>query len=239
MEFAVCFVRHGQYAQPDDVPSAHLPHPLVEEGRVQAMAGLETLLREATARRWTVCPVVDASPLLRAWETAELFATGLRDLGRSGARVETFEALTERSLGAAANLTMAEIEAVIERDPRFDSLPSGWKRTSDFRLPLVGAESLLDAGARVADHIRRRAEGTDCPPGEGLYVKIVVGHGGALRHAAAALGMLELASLDRISMFHATPIVYAHRQSGWAHEYGAWKQRSVPPTDTDPSTVRE
>jgi 2,3-bisphosphoglycerate-dependent phosphoglycerate mutase len=232
MEFAVCFVRHGQYAQPDDVPSAHLPHPLVEEGRAQSVAGVEALRREADARGWTLCPVLDASPLLRAWETATLFADGLRDAGLSGATVETFEALTERSLGAAANLTMAEIEAIIDRDPRFDALPRGWKRTSDFRLPLVGAESLLEAGARVAAHIRQRAAETQCPAGEGLYVKVVVGHGGSLRHAAAELGMLDLGSLDRLSMFHATPIVHVHRQDGWEHVCGEWKPRSVAATDT-------
>lgn len=232
MEFAVCFVRHGEYAQPEGVPSAHLPHPLVDQGRAQSAAGIETLLREADARGWTLCPVVDASPLLRAWETATLFAHGLQDAGLAGARVETFDALTERSLGAAANMTVAEIEAVIERDPRFESLPVGWKRTSDFRLPFVGAESLLDAGARVAAHVRERAASVECPGGDGLYVKVVVGHGGSLRHAAAELGMLALSSLDRLSMFHATPIVYAHRQDGWEHIHGDWKPRPVTSADT-------
>ncbi|MCR9161633.1 MAG: histidine phosphatase family protein [Nannocystaceae bacterium] len=226
MEFAVCFVRHGQYAQPPGVPSAHLPHPLVEEGRAQSRAGLQTLQREAAARGWTLCPVLDASPLLRAWETATLFAEGLRTSGMGDARVETFDALTERSLGAAANLTVPEIEAVIERDPRFEPLPPGWKRTSDFRLPFVGAESLREAGARVAAHVRRRAEQLQPPPGQGLYVKVVVGHGGSIRHAAAALGMLEPTGVDRLSMHHGTPIVHVHRAHGWEHVYGAWKQRT-------------
>ncbi len=227
MDFAVCFVRHGQYAQPENVPSAHLPHPLVAEGRAQAAAGCERLWDEASARGWRLCPVIDASPLLRAWETAELFAEGLRSHGLAEASVETFDALTERSLGAAANLTMDEIAAVIERDPRAQPLPPGWKRTSDFRLPLVGAESLLDAGARVASHVRHRAETTACPPGDGLFVKVILGHGGSLRHGAAELGMLDPTSLDRLSMFHATPIVYAYRDGRWDHVSGEWKQRSA------------
>ncbi len=227
MEFAVCFVRHGEYAQPEGVPSAHLPHPLVDEGRAQSAAGVETLLREAEARGWTLCPIVDASPLLRAWETATLFAQGFQDAGLEEARVETFDALTERSLGAAANLTVTEIEAVIERDPRFASLPVGWKRTSGFRLPFVGAESLLEAGVRAAAHVRERAASVERPGGDGLYVKVVVGYGGSLRHAAAELGMLEPASLDRLSMFHAAPIVDVHCQDGWEHLHGDWKLRSA------------
>ncbi len=227
MDFAVAFVRHGQYAQPMNVPSAHLPHPLVDAGRAQAKDGFAALWREAAERGWRLCPVIDASPLLRAWETAELFAEGLRAHGLADASVETFDALTERSLGAAANLTVEEISAVIDRDPRYAPLPTGWKRTSEFRLPFVGAESLLDAGARVAAHIQHRAETTDCPAGEGLFVKVVLGHGGSLRHGAAELGMLELSSLSRLSMFHATPVVYASRGGQWEHVWGEWKPRSA------------
>ncbi len=231
MEFAVCLVRHGQYAQPPNVPSAHLPHPLVEEGRRQSADGIATLWAEARLQGWTLSSIIDASPLLRAWETATLFAEGLRLRGTSDPQVETFEALTERSLGAAANLTLEEIAAVIDRDPRVPSLPSGWKRTSNFRLPLVGAESLLDAGRRVASHIRHRADTVVCPDGEGLFVKVVVGHGGSLRHGAAELGMLEPSGLDALSMFHATPIVYAHRDGRWTHVFGEWKQRSAASRD--------
>lgn len=231
MDFAVAFVRHGQYAQPPNVPSAHLPHPLVAEGRGQSVAGCDTLWAEARAHRWQLCPVIDASPLLRAWETATLFAESLRERGATGTTVETFDALTERSLGAAANLTLDEIAAVIDRDPRHAALPPGWKRTTDFRLPFVGAESLRDAGDRVAAHVRQRAETTACPPGDGLFVKVIVGHGGSLRHAAAQLGMLDPPSVHRLSMFHAAPIVHAYQQGQWRHVFGAWKQRSAAALD--------
>ena len=231
MEFAVALVRHGQYAQPAGVPSAHLPHPLVEDGRQQAVAGCERLWAESVARGWQLCPVIDTSPLLRAWETAELFAVTLRGHGLGGARVETFDALTERSLGAAANLTLDEIASVIERDPRFGTLPTGWKRESEFRLPLPGAESLIDAGKRVASHVRSRAESTTPPAGDGTFVKIMVGHGGSLRYGAAELGMLEHASPGDFSMFHAAPVVYAYSDGRWRRVWGEWKKRS--PTSSD------
>lgn len=227
MDFALALTRHGEYAQPANVPSAHLPHPLVELGRKQARDHSDALRYTAEQRGWQICDVIDSSPLLRAWETATIFAE------RLGLRVDTFDDLTERSLGSAANLTMDEIAAVIERDPRFDPLPEGWKRDSEFRLPLVGAESLRDAGARVARHLERRRAETQVPGGDGLYLKIVIGHGGAIRHAAVELGMLESADVDALSMFHAQPVIYAWRNGCYEHITGDWKQRYAASEDRD------
>lgn len=226
MTVGFALIRHGQYAQPPGVPSAHLPHPLIAEGREQAIAGCQMLARVAAERDWEIDPVIDASPLLRAWQTAELFADRLGP----EFRVDCFDALTERSLGSAANLTMDEIAAVIERDPRFHPLPDGWKRRSEFRLPLPGAESLVDAGRRVARHLeRRRAE---LEGHAGVAIKVIVGHGGSLRHGAAALGMLDIDDLSTLSMYHCRPVVYVRDGGGWRRSFGEWKPRGAN-TDND------
>ena len=225
MTVGFALIRHGQYAQPAGVPSAHLPHPLVAEGRAQAIAGCDALAAAAAERGWSIDPVIDASPLLRAWETAAIFADRLP----GELRVACFDALTERSLGAAANLTVEQIAAVIDRDPRFDPLPDGWKRTSDFRLPLPGAESLLEAGRRVAGHIERRR--TELDGNGGVRLKLVVGHGGSLRHGAQALGMLEVADLAALSMYHCRAVVYLPDGDRWRRDFGEWKPRTTSTTD--------
>lgn len=206
-------IRHGDYAQPAGVPSAHLPHPLTDEGREQARAGAIRLADAARERGWTLDPVIDASPLLRAWETAVIAA------GVLGLEVVEVAALTERCVGAAANLTVDEIAAVIDRDPRFDPLPPGWKRRGDFCLPLLGAESLIDAGRRVAGHLRaRRAAGL-------AGIKLVVGHGGSLRHGAVELGILGPGDPPRLSMHHGEAVVLVDRGDAWERVLGDWKRR--------------
>lgn len=218
-EVSVALVRHGAYEQPDDVPSAWLPQPLTAEGRVQAVAAASALAELARERGVALDPVIDASDLQRAWETAQLIAT---ELGAPH-RVEAFGALRERGLGAGANLTLAQLETIVARDPRHAPLPRGWKAQSGFRLPLPGAETLLEAGARVASHIERRAAQT--APGS---MKICVGHGAAFRHAAHALGVLSRPEIAALSMFHGVPVVVARAKDGtWRHVAGRWKIRGA------------
>src|SRR5690606_38608014 len=151
-------VRHGDYHQPDRVPSAQLPHPLTDKGVEQARSLGEKLHAEARELGLTLDPVLDCSTLLPARQTAELAAERLNriELGQQFS-VEEFAELGERSVGAAANLTVDAIEAALRVDPRHPELPKGWKNHPRFRLPVPGAESLLMAGARVAAHIERRA----------------------------------------------------------------------------------
>ncbi len=226
MTFALPLVRHGEYAQPAGVPSAHLPHPLTERGREQARAGAAELWSWAADRGVSLDPVLHASPLLRAWETARLIADELARRGLADVGVDCFDALTERCLGSAANLSVREIEAIIAADPRFEPLPPGWKGTSDFRLPLPGAESLNDAGRRVAEHLRRLTAGSSFEPSR-PRLKIVVSHGGALRHGAAELGLLRREDLDALSMFHVKPVIYQADGTSWRLVHGRWKQRAV------------
>jgi 2,3-bisphosphoglycerate-dependent phosphoglycerate mutase len=220
----VALVRHGEYEQPAGMPSAHLPHPLNESGRGHALEAAAKLAGEAAQRGADVDPVIDTSRMLRAWETGTIVAEQLAERLGASFRVEEFEALAERCVGAAANLTVDQIAAIVDRDPRYDALPEGWKATSNFRLPFQNAESMLDAGARVADHVERRARWSDETGRDRL--KIFVGHGGAFRYAAVHLGVLSLAEVTGLSMHYGGYVVLERIAAGrWTKVGGAWKIR--------------
>ena len=216
-------VRHGVYDQPRGVPSAHLPHPLTDEGQVLARAAGDELQAMAAEARLSIDPVVDASQLLRAWQTARGLATRLEELGAGPFTVTEHVALAERSVGSVANLTLDEIDRVVERDPRLEVLPRGWKSVSTFRAPFPGAESLLEAGARVAAHVDARMAVLDASDDR---MVVFVGHGGAFRHAAVHLGVLRLDEVAGLSMFHCRPVLLERHEDGsWSHFLGEWKIR--------------
>lgn len=217
----IALIRHGAYEQPSDVPSAHLPYPLTTEGEMQAR-GLAPLVRAfAEENGLTISNTIDSSNLLRGWQTA----TSLKNAMGEAYTVASFDDLAERSLGSAANLTVEKIEAIMERDPRFSPPPVNWKSKSEYQLPLQGAESLMNAGIRVARHIAARvSEITETAQSD--FLKIFVGHGAAFRHAAVDMGALGLSDIPKLSMFHCSPVYLTRQPSGsWAHYAGDWKIR--------------
>ncbi len=228
----VALIRHGIYAQPEGVPSAWLPQGLTEEGRAQSREAAELLAALARDHEWRISAVIDSSRMRRAWETASVIAAELNGLSSADPswradsstafRVQEFDALAERGVGALANLPVGEIARLIEQDPRYSPLPKGWKRDSHFTLPVQGAESLMQSGRRVADHVQRAAE--TLGPGE---LKLVVGHGGAIRHAAHLLGVLEFEQIAQLSMFYARPIVLQLKEGRFIHVAGDWKVRTL------------
>ncbi|PRP96942.1 histidine phosphatase family protein [Enhygromyxa salina] len=219
-------VRHGDYHQPDQVPSAQLPHPLTERGVGQARTLGQTLHEECGALGLTLDPVLDCSTLLRASQTASLAAEvlGRLDPARSFTIAEFLE-LGERSVGAGANLTVGAIAEAIKADPRYPELPAGWKAHPRFRLPLAGAESLMMAGARVAAHIEGRIHQLRTTPGPDV-LKVFISHGGALRHAAVCMGALALDDVPGLSMYHCGHVLMEHSEPDrWRQIGGAWKVR--------------
>jgi len=221
-------IRHGRYRQLADTPSAHQPFPLTRAGIGDATRGAALVEAMASAHGWDIHPVIHTSNLLRAWQTASILEASLP-------RVEALhgvDALAERSVGLAANLRMDQVEQVLRDDPRHAPAPPGWKSRSDYRLPLPGAESHLDAGERVANHLRRTMAGLSPRPGRATMV-LFVGHGAAFRHAAAHLGVLGLDEVAAVSMFHAAPLALAAPADGaWSRVAGAWKPR--PGHDVEP-----
>ena len=217
----VALIRHGAYHQKAATPSALQPYPLTEEGRAQAAecgAALAEILRR---EGWSLAPVIHCSHQLRAWQTADVLATVLRAAGHSPGDLSETPALAERSVGAVANLTTSEIETILEADPRYSSPPPGWKSDSHYRLPFQGAESLLEAGARVAAHLTATAAAA--APNS---LTLCVGHGASFRHAAHHLGLLKISEIPRLSMHHARPLLFCYEgRARWSHLGGAWKQR--------------
>ena len=210
-------VRHGDYHQLADVPSAQQPFALTDEGRTQAQKGAKELIEIITAHSWSMYPDIDSSNMLRAWQTAQIFAQVC------GAKsVTSFDSLAERGLGCAANLTLAQIESILHDDPRYPPPPLNWKADSHYRLPLQGAESLIEAGRRVADHVEQRM----AAPANG-EVGVFVGHGAAFRYAAFHLGALELERVAALSMHHGRPLLLESGADGrWRHVAGDWKLRA-------------
>jgi 2,3-bisphosphoglycerate-dependent phosphoglycerate mutase len=220
--FIAALIRHGDYHQLADVPSAQQPFPLTAEGREQAHKGAAELMDVITARGWSLYPDIDSSNMLRAWQTAQIVAGGC------GAKsVACFDALAERGLGCAANLTLAQIEHILRDDPRYPPPPANWKADHHYSLPLQGAESLIEAGRRVAEHIERRmADLTRA--GGGARVAVFVGHGAAFRYAAFHLGALQLDRVAALSMHHGRPVLLESSADGrWRHVAGEWKLRNA------------
>lgn len=218
----VALIRHGAYHQRPDTPSALQPYPLTEGGRVQAQACGDTLVRILDENGWALDEAAWSSPQLRAWETAQLALSRLSHAGHEASVTQT-PALSERSVGSAANLTLSEIEEVLNADPRFEAPPPGWKSNSDYQLPLHGAESLMMAGARVADHLRQITSG---PAPARPTLTLCFGHGASFRHAAFHLGVLTRDRIAQLSMYHARPLLLCYNAQGtWRHCGGSWKVR--------------
>jgi broad specificity phosphatase PhoE len=225
-------IRHADYRQLPDTPSAHQPFPLNSAGETQAQQGAQALHDMLVRNDWSLVPSIDSSRLLRAWQTAVIFADRLSELASSALPVESYDALAERGVGSLANLTIAAIEAVLQQDPRVSDPPAGWKADSHYCLPLPGAESLLQAGERVAAHLSQSMAAL--PPDDHDRVKVFVGHGAAFRHAAYHLGVLKLGQLRQLSMFHCQPLMLEYLPDGsWRHVEGDWKVREESSRFTD------
>ncbi|MFT6917304.1 MAG: 2,3-bisphosphoglycerate-dependent phosphoglycerate mutase [Motiliproteus sp.] len=215
-------IRHGAYEQLPNVPSALQPFPLTREGadEVRQQARAFGLWLGATGR--TLDPLVESSTLLRAWQTAQIYKEELQEFFQAPAQLQSFPSLCERSVGAVANLSVSEIERIIELDPRFDAPPVNWKSDSDYRLPFDGAESLLEAGQRVAQQLLSWREGA------GSGIKLFVGHGASIRHAAYLFNAIKSCDIKRFSMFYGHPLVLEFSEDPSPNLlYGQWKQRQV------------
>ncbi len=155
-------LRHGQStANASGVWQGQLEFPLSEEGRKQAACAGQAL-------KGTRLSGIYASPLSRAFETAEIVA---REAGYSGSVVPMPD-LMERYGGVLEGYTWAEQEAsnpaFVEK---FLALPE------EERWTLAGAETdeeILERFERAVYGILSRPESADGP-------SVVVSHGGIMR----------------------------------------------------------
>lgn len=217
---ALALIRHGRYAQLAATPSALQPYPLTPEGVEEVRNEAEHFGTWLSTSGYRLEPEIHCSTLLRAWQTAEIFRQELEAFFISKPQTRSFSALCERSLGALANLSISEIERIVDMDPRFTSLPEGWKSASEFKLPYDGAESLLESGKRVSDHLK------SLPVFEPeKRIQLVIGHGASIRHASYYLKIIPFREIRRLSMFYSHPIVFESVDQGWNRIYGHWKHR--------------
>lgn len=218
-------IRHGDYHQMPGVPSAHQPYQLNANGEIHAVEAAGIINEVVQRNGWSLTPQIDCAQMLRAWQTARIIADNLSVSVSTEAQLESFDELAERCVGSAANLTVRQIEKVIHDDPRYAELPENWKSNSEYRLPLQGAESLLEAGERVAGHLVRRI--SELPASGADNLKLFVGHGAAFRHAAFHLGVLKYDEIARLSMYHGRPVFLEYFDDGcWSHIAGEWKVRA-------------
>ena len=233
---ALALIRHGEYAQRADTPSALQPYPLTEKGAEEVREQARQFGEWLATSGYQLNAEIHCSTLLRAWQTAEIYREELAPFFIQPPRLRSFSALCERSVGALANLSVQEIERVVSLDPRLEPLPKGWKSASDFRLPFDGAESLLEAGERVAAHLQAllkpQPHETAKQLNELKQLQLVVGHGASIRHASYHLNVIPFSDIKRLSMFHGHPVVFERHHQGWNRLYGNWKQRqSADPLD--------
>jgi broad specificity phosphatase PhoE len=220
-------IRHADYQQLANTPSAHQPFPLTTAGKTEAIAATQSLKDFLQSGHYSLSPEIDCSHMLRAWQTAEIIAASMTDQFTGPPLLKSFDALAERAVGSVANLTVSQIEHIVNEDPRFGELPSGWKSDSHYQLPFQGAESLLEAGKRVATHLQHRMQALQESVTDDT-MKLFVGHGAAFRHAAFHLGVLSLEQVSQLSMHHARPVLFEYRSDGsWLHVGGDWKVRKA------------
>jgi broad specificity phosphatase PhoE len=226
----IAVLRHGNYGQPDGVPSAHLPYPLNETGIAQAQSGARELLAFCKAHDYQLSSELDVSELLRAWQTGHEIQQVLENLTQDQFTLKSYAALAERSVGSVANLSIKEIEHLLDIDPRYQKPDPGWKSNSWYKLPFLGAESLMESGVRVSSHLQHCANALaehDKNHSQ-KKLKVVVGHGASIRHAALSLGLLVSDDIPNYSMYHARPIIFNRDSNGqWQHWSGEWKIRAT------------
>jgi 2,3-bisphosphoglycerate-dependent phosphoglycerate mutase len=226
-------IRHGDYYQLADTPSALQPFPLTEKGFQQAREGARAILGKLDEENWALATGVDSSLQLRAWQTADTIVQEINRVIPTACTLSSHAALAERSVGSAGNLTHRQIAEVVRQDPRFPDLPDNWKADSHFRLPLQGAESMMEAGKRVAEHLGQRMESLRQSINEDTLC-LFVGHGASFRHAAHLLGVLDFEDIARLSMYHARPVYLEVSPDGaWSHIAGEWKIRPTDSRDLD------
>lgn len=219
-DFYFAFLRHGSYQQIANTPSAHQPYGLDPQGIVQCVSAAQTLKNFIEENALAIPSTIYSSNLLRAWQTAN----EIRQHLPWSLQISSTAQLNERSVGALANLTLAQIDQILRDDPRFEHPGFAWKSDAYYQLPFDGAESLMQAGQRVADCILQKTRATE----QSNQLTVFVGHGASFRHAAYHLGILQEDDILQLSMHYAHPLFFKWnaQEQTFSHVAGDWKKRN-------------
>lgn len=220
-------IRHGEYHQQAETPSAHQPYGLTAEGKLAVLDAADCFAALLELQTWKLAERIDSSRMLRAWQTAMIYVDRLYQHDMPTTLIDSYDSLAERGVGSVANLSVQHIEKLIIEDPRYEEPPLDWKSNSHYCLPFQGAESLMQAGQRVAVHLQQQMQVLSSTIRVDT-IKLFVGHGAAFRHAAHYLGILEFEQIAQLSMFHAQPVLLEYVGDGsWRHIHGDWKIRNA------------
>lgn len=225
-------IRHADYQQLADTPSALQPFQLTEEGFEQASSAAKLITRQCLQQGWEINPDIACSKQLRAWQTASTLAESLAQ--HTNYSIEEYTELAERHVGSVANLAVKDVEKIVKLDPRYPDLPENWKSNSHFCLPFQGAESLFESGKRVADFLQQQMQNRLKQAYSTDQLHLFIGHGAAFRHAAYHLGVLQFEQIAQLSMHHCQPIYLEYTaENKWQHIAGNWKVRQTNTQYTD------
>ena len=178
-------IRHGEYGQQPDTPSAHQPYALTASGRDGVLAQADRFAAFMKRRKLAVADRIDSSNMLRAWETALIFVESLYQHQMPSTLIDSYDALAERGMGAAANLTVSHASIghltsvcsraaeIVGSGPSIDLVfagfrgsPTHWSVLSDPGWTSMGTASAQGADGKlyVAVVFCEGAGGSSAPP---------------------------------------------------------------------------
>jgi 2,3-bisphosphoglycerate-dependent phosphoglycerate mutase len=195
------FMRHGALKHPAGIAGGNLPYPLTAAGENQVADAGHRLAALADDMGFKIEDDLECSPNEGTWQTAAIVGEELEDLTHRSYRALERAEMAGRSLGSVANLKLTQIESLVEDDARFTKAPKGWQSKTDYRPPFAGAETLGGAGERLGGFVRRRVEEM-WPHLTGDTLKVFVGHGSALIHGAAFLGVIPKKRAAQLALPH-------------------------------------
>lgn len=188
-------------------------------GEQQAKTCAEDLIRYCRQHELLINEEIHTAPSLKAYQTAHILAHEISQ-GQEHLEVLECEQLSERKLGEATNLSLDEIEQILKLDPRTQSPSRGWEHNSWYKLPFSGAESLMEAGLRVAAHLQKCTEELHFGP---KRCQVVIADSNAICHAASCLGLIQSKDIPQRKLAPCAPLFLHRRHRGhWELISGQW-----------------